>query len=522
MPVSRTLRHTVAGLLVTGLVAGCTVPVYAPNTGRNGGDTATATPAPAGSGEAVTWRPCPDVPEDLVGRGAPNMRYECGSVAVPQDWAAPNAPGTFEIALIRARSTRQQDRIGSLLVNPGGPGASGINTAVYLSFGETFGGLPDDVLRRFDIVGFDPRGVSRSSPVECISDADLDASFGADPDPDTQAEFDSLVALNQRIGQGCGAKYGDKLGLFATEQAARDMDTIRTAVGDEKLTYLGYSYGTLLGATYAQLFPGKIRAMVLDGAVDPGQDLLAGSESQAKGFELAFSNFAAWCGSNANKCPIAPDARRAVMTAIDKARTSPVRGDGGREATSGWILYAVISSLYTVDGWEELGKAIGDLAEGDADGVFDLADSYAQRDGSGRYSNLFDANLAVNCADAPVSPEVSQIRATQSQWRAKYPLFGAPLAVGLLPCAFWPAKRDPYPTGAATGAPPIVVVGTTGDPATPYEQTAKLASMLGVGVVLTWEGEGHTAYPQTNCVNDAVDKYLIDLSPPPAGQRCPR
>jgi pimeloyl-ACP methyl ester carboxylesterase len=517
--VARTHRRVLTGLVAGALIAaGCTLPVYAPQT--DGGEPDDAPPAPAASGEPVRWRPCPDVPEDLVGRSARNMTYECATIKVPEDWAAPTGD-TLEIALLRARSSKQRDRIGSLVVNPGGPGGSGIDAAVYLSFGPQFGQLPDEILERFDIVGFDPRGVSRSTPVDCIPDADLDASFGYDPDPDTPTEFADLVALNKRIGDACGAKYGDELGLFATEQAARDMDAVRTAVGDEKLTYLGYSYGTLLGATYAQLFPQNIRAFVLDGAVDPGQDLIAGSESQAKGFERAFGNFAAWCARTADRCPIAPDARGAVTAAIDKARVSPVTGDGGRVATAGWVFYAVISSLYTEQGWEDLAKAIDDLQSGDPSGVFELADAYAERDNDGRYSNLFDANLAVNCADSTGSPSQARIRALQTQWRPKYPLFGAPLAVGLLTCAHWPAKRDPYPTGAAKGAPPIVVVGTTGDPATPYEQTAKLAEMLGVGQVLTWEGEGHTAYPQTACITEAVDRYLISLDPPPAGQRCP-
>jgi len=494
--------------------------VYAPKT--DDGAAKRETPGPAATGENAIWRPCPDVPEDLVGRSAPGMRYECASIAVPQDWANPSGSGTFEIALLRARSSRQQARVGSLVVNPGGPGGSGIDTAVYLSFGAAFGGLPDEITDRFDIVGFDPRGVSRSSPVECISDADLDATFGADPDPDTEAEFDAVEAINKRVGDGCGAEYGDKLRYFSTEQAARDMDAVRDAVGDEKLTYLGYSYGTLLGATYAQLFPNKIRALVLDGAVDPGQDMVAGSESQAKGFERAFTNFTNWCTQAGGRCPIGPDARGAVTDSLEKARVSPVRGRDGREATAGWVFYAVISSLYTEQGWQDLAKAIDDLQSGDPSGVFELADRYAERDGSGRYTNFFDANLAVNCADSTAKPTLAQIRSYQSQWRAKYPLFGAALAVGMLPCAYWPGERDPYPTGAAKGAPPIVVVGTTGDPATPYEQTAKLADMLGVGVVLTWEGEGHTAYPQTECVTKAVDRYLIDLEVPQAGLRCPR
>ncbi|GAB1693754.1 alpha/beta hydrolase [Krasilnikovia sp. M28-CT-15] len=511
----------VTGLLAAATIAvtaGCTVPVFAPNdSGSPMGGAQGSTLA----GDRATWRPCDDVPRKLVGRGAEGMTYECASVAVPRDWAAPQGGQTYDIALIRIRSRSQHQRIGSLLVNPGGPGGSGVDTAVYLSFGETLGGLPSAVTDRFDLVGFDPRGVSRSVPVKCISNTDQDASFGADPDPVSEGEFAEVVALNQRVAQRCGSKLGDQLALFSTKQAARDMDAIRSAVGDEKLTYLGFSYGTLLGATYAQLFPNNVRALVLDGAIDPEQDFVTGSESQAKGFERAFTNFANWCRATRDKCPIGPDARGAVTDAMAKAERSPVKDDDGREATAGWIFVAVISSLYTEEGWQKLAEAVDDLQGGDPQGVFELADQYADRKPDGTYSNLFDANLAVNCADAGDVPSVAKIRELQAQWRTKYPLFGAPLAIGMLPCAFWPGKRDPYPAGEAKGAPPIVVVGTTGDPATPYENTAALAKMLGTGHVLTWEGEGHTAYPSTKCIVGAVDSYLIDLTVPREGLRCP-
>ncbi|MEO3776894.1 alpha/beta hydrolase [Micromonospora sp. B11E3] len=517
----RRVRLTLAGLVAATVVAtGCTLPALAPRTEGAG--------EAAAPGTAPTWRACPEVAEDLVGRGAPDMRYECARIAVPRNWGGgngtttgPGAGRTFEIALLRARSTNQRDRLGSLVVNPGGPGGSGVDMAVYLSFGPAFGGLPPAVTERFDIVGFDPRGVSRSSPVKCIPDADLDASFGYDPDPRSQESFDGYLGLNRRIGRGCGDKYGDQLALYGTEQAARDMDAVRAAVGDERLTYLGYSYGTLLGATYAQLYPKRVRALVLDGAVDPMQDLVDSSESQAKGFERAFGNFTRWCAVNAGRCPLAPDARAAVTSAIDKARVSPARGADGREATPGWVFYAVISSLYTESGWQELARAIDRLDGGDPAEVFRLADAYAGRGDDGHYSNLFDANLAVNCTDETEKPSVERIRELQSEWRSKYPLFGPALAVGMLSCREWPGASDPYPTGKATGASPIVVVGTTGDPATPYEQTSKLAAMLGVGRVLTWEGEGHTAYPQTTCVTDAVDAYLISLRLPREGLRCP-
>jgi pimeloyl-ACP methyl ester carboxylesterase len=510
------------GLLAAAVIAtaGCTLPVIAPDETDSAAPDVGGSGAPAAPGTQATWRPCPEVPRDLVGQAASNMTYECATVGVPRNWAEPQGE-TYDVALIRIRSRTQQNRVGSLLLNPGGPGASGIDTAVYLSFGERLGGLPVAVTDRFDLVGFDPRGVGRSAPLKCIADTDQDASFAFTPDPDTQPEFDQLVALNRKIADECGRKYGDQLVNFSTEQAARDMDAIRAAVGDPKLTYLGYSYGTLLGATYAQLFPNNVRALVLDGAVDPKQDFIAGSEAQAKGFERAFTNFTNWCNRTPANCPIAPDARGAVTDALAKAENSPVRGDDGRNATSGWIFVAVVSSLYTEDGWASLAKAVDDLQGGNAKGIFTLADQYASRKPDGSYTNLFDANLAVNCADAEATPSLERIRQLQGEWRKTYPLFGAPLAVGMLPCALWPGKRDPYPAGPANGAPPILVVGTTGDPATPYENTAELAGMLGTGQVLTWEGEGHTAYPNTPCISAAVNAYLIDLTMPRAGLRCP-
>jgi pimeloyl-ACP methyl ester carboxylesterase len=476
-----------------------------------GGDGEGAAPAATSDG---IWQPCRDDAQKVYPGVSKSFQFHCATIDVPKDWAKPAGP-TIKISLIRARAGSQHDRIGSLVINPGGPGGSGFDTAVYLT-----NALPIEVLRRFDLIGFDPRGVGRSTPVKCMSDADLDASFGYEPDPVSQAEFDGVVGLAKKIDAGCTAKYGDDLKLFGTEQAARDIDAIRAAVGDEKLTYLGYSYGTLLGATYAQLFPTKIRAMVLDGAIDPTQDSISASESQAKGFERAFDNFAAWCKGHTSRCPIAPDARDAVTAALEQGRSAPVDYHS-RKATAGWVFYAVISSLYSEESWPDLADAIDSVHDGDAHGIFELADSYTERTSSGHYSNLFDANATVNCTDDAHPPAVEQLRSLQAQWRAKYPLFGAPMAVGSLTCALWQGGHDAVPTGKAKGAPPIVVVGTKGDPATPYEQTAALADMLGVGHVLTWEGEGHTAYPETACISSAVNAYLIGLKVPSEGKTCP-
>jgi pimeloyl-ACP methyl ester carboxylesterase len=514
---------TVAGLLVTG----CTGPW--PGAEQPASSAPPGSPPAAVVGELAQWRACPELLDELIGDIAPpglidqlteQVSYECATVAVPQDWDVPESPAVFEIALVRARSTEQRDRIGSLLVNPGGPGASGVEAAVFLSLGPLLGGLPETITGRFDVVGFDPRGVARSSPVECFTDADLEEGFGSEPDPASRADFDAAVAEQRAQAEQCGAKYGAALSHFSTRQTAHDLEALRQAVGDQQLTYLGFSYGTLLGAVYAQLYPEQIRAMVLDGAVDPAQDIIDGSRGQAEGFERALDNFAQWC-DQATECPLQPDARTAITEAIERARQSPAAGEGGREATAGWVFWSVISALYARQLWPQLAAAIDQLDGGDPSGVFELADGYARRNSDGSYTNMFDANAAVNCADDDTQITVEQVRDLQDEWREEYPLFGAPLATSVLGCVLWPAEPDPYPTGPAEGAPPIVVVGTLGDPATPYESTPRLAEMLGVGVVVTSEGEGHTAYPENSCIAEVVDAYLIDLTVPAEGTSCP-
>ncbi|MEV4135388.1 alpha/beta hydrolase [Dactylosporangium sp. NPDC049742] len=512
---ARVARRSLAVLLVTALLGGCGSLPTDPSQEARRLDRPAAAPTTS-SGvkvEPAQWKPCPDVYKGIFSSPPQNVKYDCATVKVPQDWHNPEGSGTFDVAMVRGRSTTQRDRVGSLFINPGGPGASGVEYAVYRSVY-----LPAEVVRRFDVIGFDPRGIGRSSPVKCFSDADLDANFGIDPDPQTDAAFGESVALTRRLAQSCGDKYGDKLRFYSTEQTARDMDALRAAVGEQQMTYLGYSYGTLLGAVYAQLFPKNVRAFVLDGAVDPTLSMQDSAEKQAAGFEHAFDNFTTWCKANVTACPIGPDPRAVVTKAIADARTSPVQGKG-RNATAGWVFTAVVSSLYSESGWRVLAQAMQDLRNGKPEKMFQLADSYAERDPEGKYTNMFDANAAVGCADSDDTPTVEQARALQPQWRQKYPLFGGALALNLI-CAQWPGKRDPYPAGVATGSAPIVVIGTLGDPATPYEQAPALAKMLGVGTLITWKGEGHTAYPKTGCVIDAVNRYLIDLRVPPAELTC--
>jgi pimeloyl-ACP methyl ester carboxylesterase len=484
-------------------------------------DAPTPPPTPDRSGAGSDWEDCYTEARESNPGLSRDKTVECTTVTVPADWNDPNNGKTIDIAVMRIYTGDLEDKQGSVLTNPGGPGGSGLD--FLPSFVEPSGGsglAPDALLDEFALVSFDPRGVGKSEPVDCISDADLDAQYGYDPDPISDEAFNGLVELNQRIADGCDAKYGDDLKLFSTVQAAKDMDAIRAAVGDEQLTYLGFSYGTLLGAVYAQLFPDHVRALVLDGAVNPLADPIESSEGQAMGFERALSNFSDWCQQNQAQCPISSNPRGAIAAEIERGRVSPVAGPDGRQATSGWVLWGVTLAMYSQTFWQYLGPAIDDLSRGDANLIFALADTYADRDEQGNYTNQTDAFNAIGCVDSE-QPGEEEIRELQSQWRDKYPIFGAMLATGLLPCSTWPGEKDPYPTGAYTGETPVVVVGTLGDPATPYESTQKLADMLGNGVVVTWEGEGHTAYGETSCIQRAVDNFLIDLVVPDDGMRCP-
>ncbi|MGH3737967.1 MAG: alpha/beta hydrolase [Micromonosporaceae bacterium] len=516
-PHARTRRPVViavAAVAVAALLAGCTATPTARWKDSPGGGSS----EPGAPGiPAAEWEDCEEVAEEVLDGSAPRrISFECATVEVPLDWSDPDNGETLDIALLRARSKRQRDRKGSLVINPGGPGGSGINTAVYLA--ET---LPVQVMKGFDLVGFDPRGVGRSSPVECWDDEDKDTMLGAEPDPVSPQAYDEIVTLTDEMVADCEQKYGDTLKFFSTEQTARDIEAIRQAVGDDKLTYLGYSYGTLLGAVYAKLFPDRIRAMVLDGAVDPGKSEIASSEGQAAGFELAFNNFAKWCkGAGASQCPIAPDARGFVTRLLAKARKAPVEISDGRKATAGWVLAAVVYTMYVQEWWPVLAEGLAAADKGRPEALFRIVDTFNERESDGDYDNSMEVLTMVNCVDEEKSPSVEDIRKLQTDWRKKYPLFGAPLALSILGCAVWPDQHDPYPYGEAKGAPPILVVGTTGDPATPYEQAGVLAKLLGTGVLITFEGEGHTAYPTAGCLNDVINDYLIDLEAPKSEVTC--
>jgi pimeloyl-ACP methyl ester carboxylesterase len=517
MRLSRGLIAAASGLLVA--VSGCT---SSDDTAAESSTAAPTTPAEPEAAE-IAWSDCDAQISQLLA-GTPgserDLAFECGRTEVPISYDEPQGE-TLPLFLVRARLAGQAERIGSLVVNPGGPGASGADAAIGSALT-----LPEDVLRRFDVVGFDPRGVGLSTPVECIP-ADLkDQVIAAEPRPTAPEQVDEAFASQQTIADGCAEAYPDSLGTFNTVDTARDMDLLRQSLGDEQLTYLGYSYGTTLGSTYAELFPDRVRALVLDAAVDPDTDQRAEAEQRATSLEASFDAFAANCVALVSGCPLGPEPRRFLEELLAQAATAPIPSalpGETRQATPGWIMTAVTAALYSQDSWPQLAQGLAAARNGDAQGLFSLAPPITGRLPDGSYTNLIDANLAINCADtdpANAVPE-EEIRTLATEWGQRFPLFGASSAVGLHTCAVWGAERTPIPERDAEGAAPILVIGNAGDPVTPLPGAVDMAEDLTSGVLLTWQGQGHTAYPRTECVTAAVNAYLIDLVAPQDGLTCP-
>lgn len=451
---------------------------------------------------------------------------QCATLPVPLDWAGtdPAARGrTIPMALIRYRATGQ--RVGSLVVNPGGPGGSGVQFVR-----DDIASIPAAVRAHLDVVGFDPRGTGASAPVDCLSGPQLDRIYALPPYPTDAAQSTALTAASRDEAAACAAHTGDELRHLGTPDVARDLDALRAALGEQRLTYLGYSYGTYLGAAYARLFPTHIRAVVLDGAIDPtqtGAQLIAG---QAGGFETAFDAYAAWCAGNracafGSSATSAAQVEAAYRTLQARVARTPLPGYGGRQVTAGLFLDGTLATLYDrASGWPALGTALELARQGSGAALLQLADELLGRNPDGSYDPEGEANLAVNCLDHAY-PTLAQTPAFAAGLAARYPLFGRAIGWSGLGCAFWPVPADPSTAPvAAAGAPPILVVATTRDPATPYAGGVALARQLTSGVLLSNDGDGHTAYRASGsaCVQRVVDAYLIDLTAPAraTGARC--
>jgi pimeloyl-ACP methyl ester carboxylesterase len=455
----------------------------------------------------VSWKPC-------TGNQGPDGD-DCATVMVPLDYT--KATGT-KIGIALARQAATGSKIGSLIMNPGGPGASGVDGLDYLA-----SLLSPADLAHFDIVTFDPRGVARSDGVRCETGPQLDQFIHLNPAPTTEAGFQQLLAAARAFAAGCEARSGAILPFVGTINAARDMDEIRSAVGDAKLTYMGFSYGTFLGATYAELFPTHIRAMVLDGALDPAADPITSNTIQAAGFDQQLGAFFAYCTGN-TLCPWKPG--RALRTDYDaliaRIVANPLPGDGSRTLGPGEAFFAVAEELYDQTLWPALATGLANADAGDGALLLEYSDEYTQRNSSGAYTNSLEANNAISCVDQPWPRDPTVLQRGAVTAKQKAPEFGVADLYGALTCTAWPAPPTSSPHAiSAAGSPPIVVVGSTGDPATPYADAVALAGQLQHGVLLTRVGDGHTGYRSSACIRSHVDSYLVSLTVPASGIRCP-
>lgn len=446
-------------------------------------------------------------------------RFECATLTVPVDYADPGGE-TIELALLKDPADELDDRVGSLVVNPGGPGAPGTSYAQQSSFA-----FRDPIRDAFDIVGFDPRGTGRSDPVDCLSDEEVDVLTATDPDPDTPEEGQELEQDYADFWQGCVERSDDLIGHVTTAEAARDMDVLRAALGEAQLLYFGASYGTKLGATYAELFPDKVGRLVLDGAVDVSLDRKQLDVQQAGGFEVALRSYVQNCVDGGD-CFLG-DSLDAGLTTIQDLIASteddPLPSDDGRELSVGNAFYGTVAPLYNEQYWSILDQALAAALDGDGTLLMRLSDVYTSRNPDGSYAdNSAEAIYAINCLDDPYSIPAAEVPANIADYEAASPTFGRVFAWGLVNCRGIQVERsEPAPEIDGAGAAPILVIGTTRDPATPYQWAVALADQLESGVLLSRDGDGHTGYNAGNtCVDETVEAYLIDGTVPDDGKEC--
>jgi len=446
---------------------------------------------------------------------------QCAQLTVPIDYSHPDGD-TIKLAVLRVAAKNPSERIGSLVVNPGGPGGSGVD---YARAADNIVTKP--VRAVYDIVGFDPRGVGSSSPIKCLDNRELDTFLGTDPTPDNKLEEQQFADSSKAFADKCKANGGPLLAHVSTIDAAKDMDVLRAALGETKLDYLGKSYGTFLGATYAGLFPTKVGRFVLDGAIDPNLTSSQVNEGQAVGFETATRAYVQDCVDRGS-CPLGDSLNSGMARLRDflkqvDAKPLPLSDPFVKGLTEGWGSLGIAAAMYDQGQWSQLTVALSEAFGGHGDALMKLAESYADRTSQGTYSNnLMQVIYAVNCLDRSDSTNLAHYESEARSLSAKAPTWGPFLAWSTMPCGFWPVPANNAPKKiAAAGSGPIVVVGTTRDPATPYKWAQGLASELQNGHLITFNGDGHTAYTRSNsCVDDAVDAYLLTGRVPPDGLKC--
>jgi pimeloyl-ACP methyl ester carboxylesterase len=453
--------------------------------------------------------------------------WQCATLTVPVDWRNRTSE-TVGLSLIRRPAASPGERVGALLVNPGGPGVGG-TTYIRAAWPR----LPEVVKSRFDLVSWDPRGTGTSRPVDCVDDAFLDLGDAVAPVPDTAAALDVVRRYNRAFARGCTERNGSYAGEVGTRNSARDLEAIRIALGEPSLNYVGFSYGTVLGMTYAQMFPTTVRAMVLDGPPDYWQPQLDSAYAQAAGFMRALDGFLGWCEQSTSCALREAGSPRAVFDQLlARMNGSPLPAEYRQSGvtrrgtlTASLFEYAVISMLYDeARGWPALGRALDALTRDDAGPLLLLADSYLGRRPDGTWSSLVEANAVISCVDRPDPKPRRAARelADVIRFQSELPPWGGGWAVSTCAGMPKPARGDKLGKGRVTGTAPILVVGTTGDPATPYAGAERMVSRIAGSGLLTFDSTEHTAYgtARSTCIDNAVDRYLTDLVMPAAGTRC--
>ncbi|CAM3172892.1 alpha/beta hydrolase [Saccharomonospora xinjiangensis] len=494
------------------------------------GPTVPAGPVPEGLekfyAQQLEWGECAPYATNAMARQAfAGDGLECARLTVPLSYAEPQGT-TITVGLLRRQASDPGSRIGSLVLNPGGPGGSGMTAAAQLS--SAVGGT--ELGERFDFVGFDPRGIGASEPaVDCLTDAEMDADRadltaydGIDDVADAEKDAEDFAAKCVER-----TRHGEKmLANLGTRDVVRDMDVLRSALGDEKLTYLGYSYGTRIGYTYAETFPRNVRALLLDGAVDPEQDMVEALVAQAEGFGGTFGEFVKWCAGRAD-CALGRDPSAAVGIYQDLVRPlldEPVALPDGRVLSYEDATTGTVAALYSRQVWPTLNQGLAALGKGDGAVMMALADMYYERGPDGKYASTHEGLVAIRCVDDPPVTDRERIEAAQAEYveKAEFLDPGLPPSAARDACAFWPVEHTSEPhLPDVEGVPPTLVVSTTNDPATPYQAGVNLAKAMD-GRLLTFDGAQHTAFLSagSDCVDKAGVAYLVDGTLPPEGTRC--
>jgi len=460
--------------------------------------------------QELVWTNCKD-----------DKKFQCAEIYVPIDYQNPG-DASLTLALKKLPAKQSANKVGSLLINPGGPGGSGTDYVTYAE--DAFG---KRLMDSFDIIGFDPRGVAQSTPLDCLTDQEVDEFIAFDGTPDNDEELKASLEISINLANSCESIANNLIAHVGTQEAARDMDIIRELVGDEKLNFLGASYGTYLGGMYAEIFPDKVGRLVLDGAVDPSLSGEEQSFDQAVGLDTALKRFVEDCPQY-DDCPLTKRGDGGVQEIrefLDSLDAKPLKTeDPDRLLTQAMGVYAVAGFLYSDEWWSYMRQSLATAFKGDGTDLLSINDLFNERNDDGTYAtNATEAIYAINCFDEPSTSTEEQVREYAKTWIKDAPVFGDYLAWGNLSCSIWPVK-DPNPINkfVAQTAAPIVVVGTKYDPATPYKWAVGLSSQLVTSVLLTYEGDGHTAYMRgSKCIDNEIENYLVDGIVPAKNIICP-